>query len=459
MERLKTSSTAILITILILISVLSTTAFANGQTAATPEFQWEKQYGGPASISNSIGCLIQTSDGGYAFLATGGGEYYRDYRPNVWLVKIDAKGETQWRKLFFYGGTLGLVQTSDNGYVLAGHDNITSGTVLYKLDSKGNPQWNITYPYSGCNKMLLAKDGGFTLAGVENSKVWLAKVGLNAQFLWHKTYQAKFDKGVSCLLQAKDGSYLILGNSIINPDQDGSPSSLVMLKTDSSGTLLWKSIYNKNMSGWGGQSITQTSDDNYVIMDNTNTSAAVFKTDQNGKIQWTQNYPDIGIINSIIETSDGGLALGGSYCIIRLARTDSQGNLTWSITAGNLNQVVPFVGRQFYVSVTGFLETSDGCLVLAGICHNDNPYQAAYYVTKTKPFLPAFNPVSSLPKVPSTLPANLELPTPVPSGDSASQAAQELTTTQTVIILAILILFIAVAVVTVITRKKAVKGL
>lgn len=44
--------------------------------------------------------------------------------------------------------------------------------------------------------------------------------------------------------------------------------------------------------------LIQTNDNNYVISDNTNTSVAVFKTDQNGNIMWTKNYPSIGAINS-----------------------------------------------------------------------------------------------------------------------------------------------------------------
>ena len=403
----------ILATILIvsLVSMLSSAYFVSGQSFTTPSFQWEHEYPGPGSVGNSVNCLIHTSDGGYAFVGTGGGSYFHDPGPNVWLVKTSSDGTTQWQKQFYYGGALGLVQTSDGGYVLAGQDNASSGTVLFKLDSSGNLQWNRTYPYSGCNEMVLSTNGSFALAGVENSKVWLAQVGLDGQVQWNKTYVAKFDRGVTRLFQTRDGSYLILGSSIIDPNFEGSPATLVMLKTDSAGNLLWKKTYNANMSGWGGQSIIQTSDNNYVIVDNTNTSVAVFKTNQDSDIQWTQNYPSIGIINSIVETSDGGLALAGihSNCnsLLRLAKTDSLGNIQWSIICGNLNLVVPFAGGLFYTNASCLIESSDGSLVLAGIADNENPYQASYYMTKTQPFLPTPAPAPSLPVVPSTLPSNI----------------------------------------------------
>lgn len=398
------------ITAVLCISLLSTVCLVFGQDTGAPGFQWEHEYPGALSVGNSVNYLIQTSDGGYAFLGTGGEGYFYNVTPAVWLFKVNSEGTTEWNKEFYYSDALGLVQTSDGGYVLAGQANTSSGTVLYKLDSSGNMQWNRSYPFSGCNQMISANDGGFTLAGTENSNVWLAQVGLDGQVEWNITYAAKFDRGVTRLLQTSDGSYLILGNSIINPDLEGSPATLIILKTNSAGTLLWTRNYDVNVSGWGGQSIIQTSDNDYVVVDNTNTSVVVFKLDQNGSVQWTQNYPSIGVIDSIVETSDGGLALGGinSDCnsIIRLAETDSLGNLKWSITAGNLNLVVPFAGGLFYTTVSCLIESNDGSLVLAGIADNENVYQASYYLTKTQPFLPVPSPSASLPSVPSVLPSN-----------------------------------------------------
>ncbi len=411
------------------ISLLSTECFATAQNVEAPSFKWEHEYPGPGQVGDSVSSLIQTSDGGYAFGGTSDPYSGWGALPSTLITKTDSAGVLEWQNQYFYSRyqsngpkCLGLIQTNDQGYIFAEPDNATFGFVLSKLDSSGANQWNRTLAYSGCSTMILSRDGGYAFAGTSNSKVWLLKTDSVGNVQWNNTYEAKFDRGVTRLIQTQNGSYLMLGSSIIEPNFEGSPATLVMLKTDSAGTLLWQKTYDSNMSSWGGQSIIQTSDNNYVIVDNTNTSVAVFKTDQNGSILWTKNYQSIGTINSIVETSDGGLTLAGTDGkFIRMAKADSLGNLKWSITAGNLNPG-PYakfgVGVLFYDSVNCIVESSDGSLVLAGISDSQNAYQAGYYMTKTQPFLPTPNPTPSLPFVPSALPSFI--PTPSPSSIQAS---------------------------------------
>jgi hypothetical protein len=470
MQNLKPKATAAIVALL-LCSFLSSACLVNGQSDMAPSFQWEQEYYGPGQDGDSVTGLIQTVDGGYAFAGTSAPYSGSGLSESTRVTKTDAEGNLEWQTQYFYPPfhisalkCLGLIQTSDEGFIFGLSDNATSGFDILKLDAEGNTQWNRTYPYNGCSVMTLAPDSGYTFAGTGTSSVWLMKTDLVGNVQWYKTYQATFDRGVTKLVQTREGCYLMIGNSIIDPYFSGSAASLEVLKTDLAGTLLWNKEYNVNSSGLDEHSIIQTNDDNYVIMDNTNSSVRIFKINQNGEVQWTQNYLDMGVINSIVETSDGGLALAGinSNCnsILRIAKTDSSGRLEWSITGGNL-EPGPYaqfgIGYLFYNS--GYIiESKDGSIVIAGIANNQNAYQASYYLTKTQPFLPQPTSASfSFPNVPSTLPTEIKLPPLISTDDSTVNSTLYLSTIQLLLLLSIITLLIAATGVTlfIVYRKKA----
>ena len=88
-----------------------------GATGNTPG--WNKTYGGVQP--DEAYALVQTSDNGYALagrtFSFGAGGY------DFWLVKTDGLGNVEWNKT--YGGeftdwAFALVETVDGGYALAG---------------------------------------------------------------------------------------------------------------------------------------------------------------------------------------------------------------------------------------------------------------------------------------------------------------------------------------------------
>jgi YVTN family beta-propeller protein len=382
----------------------------------TPAEQWEQDYGFIGYTGDSVNCLIQTSDGGYAFVGTSTPYNTLQSGISAILVKTDSSGTEQWQQQFGFAGALGLVQTSDGGYVLAGQDNDSSGVVLFKLDSSGNLQWNETLPFIGCSVMVPTSDGGFALAGTQNSEVWLLKLDSSGNVQWNNTYSEAFDRGVSCLIQSQDGGFVMMGSSIVSPDSEGSPSTLEMVNVNSAGTLLWSQAYDAGISSWGGYSIVQTSDGGYVISDNTNSSDShlAFKIDQNGIVEWNQTYETPGStsqINDVIETSDGGLAFAGwiqpgGITNIWAVKTDSSGNTEWTQSYGNTEVSIGGVGSKYYFGGNRIIESSDGSLLVAGVADLGSWYQVTYYLVKTQPFLPAPAPTTPPPSVPSSLPSS-----------------------------------------------------
>ncbi len=89
------------------------------RTDAAGDTLWTKTYGGTAYDN---GCSVaQTADGGY--IVAGYTRSFGAGRYDVYLIRIDAAGDTLWIKT--YGGTISdfgnsVAQTSDGGYIVFG---------------------------------------------------------------------------------------------------------------------------------------------------------------------------------------------------------------------------------------------------------------------------------------------------------------------------------------------------
>ncbi len=104
--------------------------------------QWNQTYG--RSTYNSAYSGIQTVDGGY--LLAGITKTFRTFTDDMdlWLLKLDASGQLQWNQT--YGGdqddeAYSIIQTTDNGFAIAGHTRSYNATRwdawLIKTDSFG----------------------------------------------------------------------------------------------------------------------------------------------------------------------------------------------------------------------------------------------------------------------------------------------------------------------------------
>ncbi|MCX6897007.1 MAG: T9SS C-terminal target domain-containing protein [Verrucomicrobia bacterium] len=150
--------------------------------------QWQKYFGGTGHENASA--VIQTTDGGYIIAANtnsndgivAGNHGGNDY----WVIKTDSIGSIQWQKCF--GGTgsedlHSVLQTSDGGYLLAGHSYSTDGDVtgnhgggdfwIVKLNESGNMQWQKSLGGTSGDYDCIASltsDGGYILTGRSSSQ-------------------------------------------------------------------------------------------------------------------------------------------------------------------------------------------------------------------------------------------------------------------------------------------------
>jgi hypothetical protein len=348
--------------------------------ATGPSPYFCKAISGPANEAGKS--LIQTSDGGYAIAGAttsfGAGE------ADVYAVKLDANGNLQWTKTI--GGPESeegnsLIQTSDGGYAIAGYTySFGAGEAdvyVVKLDAKGNLQWTKTI---GGKKedvgvsLIQTSDGGYAIAGFTISfgageaDVYVVKLDANGNLQWTRTIGGPGDEIGNSLIQTSDGGYVIAG---LTYSFGAGEDDVYVVKLDAHGNLQWtKTIGGKNIEE--GISLIQTSEGGYAIAGITTSFGAgghdvyVVKLDAHGNLQWTKTIGgkgwDMGF--SLIQTSEGGYAIAGittSFGVgeanVYVVKLDAHGKPQWTKTIDTKNE---------NLTRSSIIQTSDGSYVIAG---------------------------------------------------------------------------------------------
>jgi hypothetical protein len=148
--------------------------------------QWRKTYGGVELTG--VARLAVTSDGGFVLA---GGAQVSPTNPDpaprkILLIKTDAQGNLQWRKLLgsrpggpnVYTGTFPFRQTSDGGYVHACSLGSARPSVV-KTDPNGTLQWEKEITVSGASAEVSATPTAPPALHVQNIAMELIKSGVN----------------------------------------------------------------------------------------------------------------------------------------------------------------------------------------------------------------------------------------------------------------------------------------
>jgi hypothetical protein len=303
------------------------------KTDAQGDTDWARTYGSTDyEKGNSV---QQTTDGGYIIAGYVWG--YTDESCDVLLIKTDASGDTAWTRKCAPGEGYSVQQTADGGYIVAGR---TDCLLLVKTDSQGDTIWTRTYgwfsPSSCAYSVEQTVDGGYIAAGVSNGHACLVRADSLGDTVWTRTYQLLGRDPCYSVQPTSEGGYVMAGRARLS---EGGPVHAYLIKSDAQGDTLWTRTYGDS-SHHGGRSVRQTADGGYVIAgwaysaDGTNRYVYLVRTDAQGDTLWTRTFgdrfPQEG--NSVSLTSDGGyiiagytFSFGAGYGDVYLIKTDADG--------------------------------------------------------------------------------------------------------------------------------------
>jgi len=233
---------------------------------------WDKTFGGS---SNDYGSSVQqTADGGYIIAGTTSS--YGLGPDDVWLIKTDSFGNELWNKTF--GGNswdrgYSVRETSDNGYIIAGSTHsYGAGSFdawLIKTDSAGEEIWNKTFGGAGGDggkSVQQTSDGGYIIAGhtapyLGAYDIWLIKTDFAGKEIFNSTLIGPNSDFGESVQQTADGGYIIVGD---NNAYGGGDTDIWLIKTDSYGNEMWNKTFGGSSNDYG-YSVQQTADGGYIV--------------------------------------------------------------------------------------------------------------------------------------------------------------------------------------------------
>jgi uncharacterized delta-60 repeat protein len=208
--------------------------------------QWSRAIGG--TNNDGAESIQQTSDGGYIVAgytySFGAGNY------DALIVKLNSSGNIQWSRAI--GGTnedqaLSIQQTSDGGYIVAGVTNsFGAGNydfLIIKLDSSGNIQWSRAI--GGTNNDVAfsiqqTSDGGYIVAGhafgfgAGGYDSLIIKLDSSGNIQWSRAIGGTNNDETLSIQQTSDGGYIVAGNTLSFGAGDW---DVLIIKLDSSGNI------------------------------------------------------------------------------------------------------------------------------------------------------------------------------------------------------------------------------
>lgn len=153
----------------------------------------------------------------------------------------------------------GVAATPDGGIVFCGNtgkkaENGAGDIYLAKIDAKGNLLWKKTFGDKGWEEaldLIATQDGGFAIAGLTNSKgsgdldAWLIKTGRDGFRQWDKTYGGKDADLANSVVQTDNGGFFLAGAT--KSQRSGARSfAAYVVKTSPGGDLLWDNPYGSD---------------------------------------------------------------------------------------------------------------------------------------------------------------------------------------------------------------------
>jgi hypothetical protein len=308
---------------------------------------WTKAYGGTSDESGYS--VKQTFDGGYVI--AGSTLSFTSAGSSVYVIKTNSSGDTTWTVSVGYASSQNCVgfyieQSSDSSYFITGKGASTFSLTLDAMLAHLSPSGSVLlFRAFGTN----AQDDE-TFSSVKRADGRIYTVGIHPEtgpppyslyvVCFDSTGQYSFERSLYASTRNAGYSVQASGNNLIIGGVSGVPMDASLVKTDDSARVVWRKHFGGTADD-GFLCVRNTSDGSYVACGFTSSEGAgdsdvyLVKTDTSGALLWSRAYggvkADVGY--SIRQTYDGGYIIGGTTqsfgadsSAMYLIKTDANGN-------------------------------------------------------------------------------------------------------------------------------------
>lgn len=259
----------------------STRSFGNGdrdvyliRTDASGNTVWSKSFGG--ILSDQARSVRRTSDDG--FIICGTTDSYGHGYSDIYLIRTDSLGDTLWTRAYGgFGGESGSAvrETLDGGFIAIGSTGSFgegySSVYVVRIDADGDSLWAKTYGGAKADNgytVELTGDGGFLLAGGTASfgagytDAYLVKIDADGNVAWEKTYGGAMDDRVYSICLAMDGTIMLTGTT----DSYGAgKGDIYLIKANPLGAAIYTRTYGGSKTDYG-RMIFQEAATDYILV-------------------------------------------------------------------------------------------------------------------------------------------------------------------------------------------------
>jgi hypothetical protein len=206
----------------------NTCSFGNGmadvwllKTDSLGDTLWTQTYG--KEYYDEGWSVRSTLDGGYIITGELGlmdGSY-------LWIIRTDSLGNVIWKKEYEQGGDshgMSVELTSDSCFVVTGYTYNPGGSStdiwLLKINALGDTIWTRMYGGNNTDRGFSVRetiDGGIIIAGISWSygngyqDIYLVRTNGQGDVLWTRTYGGAEYEGAYSISQTHDDGYVVVG--------------------------------------------------------------------------------------------------------------------------------------------------------------------------------------------------------------------------------------------------------
>ncbi len=403
--------------LLVILLLITSAGFIKGQSF----IEWQHVLGGHKMASARD--VVSTPDGGFIVagqiesdIAISEACIYGD----IWLTKLSSRGNVEWQQNYGSSGfdeAYAVVCTNDGGYVVtalsASCDFNYSGRInngdarVLKLNGNGEVEWDVTLggsEFDILNSVVQTSDNGFVLAGFTESSDydiamnkgkadgWIVKLNQSGDMEWQYTYGGSDYDELYSITQTLDGGFALCGyTESCNGDVSKNHGSgdLWVLKIDNKGILEWE----KSLGGGNndvGYALVQSADNGILVVGFTESvdghvsnhhdkeDVWIVKLDVSGNLEWEKSMGGSGydtatsvinsgsdgyIVTGWTESDNGDIGINKGGSDIWIVKLNYAGSVEWEQTIGGSDwdvacSVTSSDNNSFVLA--GFTSSSDG---------------------------------------------------------------------------------------------------